>query len=125
LLSGLLRISYGEGMLKPVLAIMAKMMKTQDVIVKNQLVKPNFNEKATINLVWPQWYDPSIQDEQVKTQDVIAAHDAGLISHKTAINNISDQFGVLDIDEELVVIEAEQAKIQAEQQPVLQESMKV
>lgn len=123
LLAGLLRISYGEGLLKPILYIISKMIKQQDVIVNNKLVKANFNEYATISLIWPQWFDPSIQDEQLLTTNVIAAKDAGLITHKTAVSNIADQFGVLNINDELAEIEIEQAQFE-ELQPTIQEIIK-
>jgi hypothetical protein len=123
LLAGLMRISYGEGMLKPVLSMMAKMMKREPVVINNQLYTPKFNEYATIKLVWPQWFDVTPQEEEMITRNVREAKDARLITQKTAVAHLAEQFGIVDIEQEINEIELEQQQFLQEEKPQIKETI--
>lgn len=109
LLASRMRTSYGDKMLKMVLRMIARMSHMQDVVIGGKIIDKNFDCEATIKLIWPQWFPASPHDLQIKTNTVIAAKESGLISEKTAVSKISDDFGINNIDEEINLIKDEQS----------------
>lgn len=124
LLSGKLRISYGQKMLRHVLRLIAKMAAKQHVILDGKIFDKKFNQNASIKLIWSQWFPESAGEIQTKTNTAIAAKDAGLITVQTASASIANSFGINNVEKEVKEATQEQSQFLTDNTPKLVENIK-
>lgn len=118
-----LRISYGDCLFLPLLKMIIQASHKKELIIQGKVIK-NLDTNTIINLKWPHWY-PNTPEDKVKMANAIKTHrDNGNISQETAVKTIADDYGIIDIDNELANIEQDQAKI-LQQQPQVKEQINV
>lgn len=57
--------------------------------------------EESMRLDWPEWYPPTSQDNLQEAQTLTTLTKSGIISRETAITNVADKYGIVDIGEEL------------------------
>ena len=103
-----LRISYGEYAYRELLSMALKAHEKFPLTVEGkQLPAIDASQKITLN--WPDWYQPTAEDLSKKATTVKTLREAHVISRKTAVSSISFAFDIENVDDELKVIEADQA----------------
>lgn len=66
-------------------------------------------ESERIELKWPQYFPPALPDIKMAVDAAVAAQ-GRTISRKTGVAFTAPMFGIVDIDEELAIIDAERAE---------------
>jgi hypothetical protein len=103
-----MRITYGEDGLLEVYKMVLDICKT-DTHIDYGDTKPDDGEecKDKLTLDWPEWYPQSAQEKLQEAQTLIAYKDGNILTTKTALESIADEYNVLDIEDELKTIESE------------------
>lgn len=108
------REQYGEAGIKPFLQLVLKAarrlavpkpMPRQDgttLLVRQSIKLPGQPTLGTklgdVDLVWPPYFEPSVQDAEVVVRTATAAKNGGLIDTKTATKTIQPYFPIEDLD---------------------------
>ncbi len=96
-----LRTTYGEGALRDLLYMVAK--AAQKFQLTNRHGRPigKINLDAEISLKWPRWYHPTAEDRQQDAGTLNILRNAKLISQKTAVASISDDYDIENVECEI------------------------
>lgn len=111
-LGGKLRTSYGEGGLASMLRMVLKAAETRALRIAGEQIAAGSLPKAdevTIGLKWPDWYAPTATDLQAKATGIKIYRDADVLSRRTGVAQIANEFDIEDVDEELERIDADLA----------------
>jgi hypothetical protein len=101
-----MRITYGEeGLLKLYKMIIA--IAQQPIELNYQVPKINEETYGLLTLDWPEWYPKIAQEELQEAQTLGTYTQNGLLSKKTAMNSIADEYHILDVDQEMKDVENE------------------
>lgn len=108
-----MRLTYGEfGLLKAYCMILR--------MAKHENYQFEFNDYAPqplddcaehITLDWPPWHVPSNMDKLNEAKTLSSLLKDGVISKKTAIETIADEYNILDVEEELREVEENEQEL--------------
>lgn len=94
-----LRTSYGEGALLSLLKMVVKASAKYELMVDG--VKAEHLDPANkITLLWPAWYQPTSTDMESKANTNRTLVDAGIISLKSATQDVADMYDIEDVEAE-------------------------
>lgn len=120
-LVGVLRISFGEQGLVPLLRLAMRIAQRVDVALPSLAARLKLakvadgsepDPAAFIELNWPPFYEPTGQDKLFEVQAITTAVEGGVVSQETAVANASQMFDVQDSGQELDTIKSEAAEKQ-------------
>lgn len=119
-----MRIAYGDLGLLEIYKIILKIVASKKVAL-NYDVKFNVNDCCEdLLLDWPQFYPLTEQDKKSTAETLDKLTNSGIISHKTALENIAEEYGVTNIDEEIKEVTQEKLALEA-QNPQIKETINV
>ena len=104
-----MRITYGEyGLLKiyQMVLIIANSGKV-DLDYDEFMPKPSIGCENHILLDWPAWYPMSALDKSNEANTLAVLTQSQIISKKTAIESIADEYNISEVDEEMKQIDSE------------------
>jgi hypothetical protein len=106
-LVGEMRICYGDNLLLPLYKMMAEIANhgTYSLVLNTNV--PSVHEMDDLKLDWPAWYPPTPQDEMQESQTLQVYTATGIVSRRTALETVADEFNITDIDKEMRQIEEE------------------
>lgn len=107
-----LRISYGNCGLLLLFKMIIEISHKKPLLVNGEIVK-NMNQKSVLSLKWPHWYPPTPSDRLQTANSLKVLADSKHISQKTAVQFISDDYSILNIENEIIEIAKDQEKINA------------
>lgn len=110
-----LRISYGEGALVDLIAMICAASEKMKLVFKDQTPVGKLNADG-LALRWPDWYQPTASDRQSDATTLRVLTDAGIVSNETATRTIAQDYDIEDIDKERKLIAAEMAERNANAQ---------
>lgn len=105
-----LRISYGDCGLLPLLKMIIAASHKKPLLVNNEVVK-NMNANCILTLKWPHWYPPTPADRVQTANALKILSDTKHISQQTSVKFIADDYGILDITDEISEIDKDQQKL--------------
>lgn len=100
-----MRITYGDDGLLSIYKMILDIAKVPGYVIEADDIKPDFECGDHVVLDWPDWYPKSAQEELQEQQALTGYVGAGILSKKTALNVIADEYNILDPEEELNLIE--------------------
>lgn len=100
-----LRISYGEGALLSIAAMIMRLSERFPLTVGAELL-PRLNKDAPVSLKWPRWVPTTAADRRLDSETLVSLVDAGLLSRETAIKALAAEFDLEDVGGELEQIAA-------------------
>lgn len=107
-LASKLRTTYGETALARIVKKISKINARSPIKIEDEDEVPVGAIKAKkVNLKWPPWYAPTATDHQAMSVAIAGYRDAGIISRKTAVRQISHDFDIDDPDQEIRDIDAD------------------
>jgi hypothetical protein len=101
-----LRISYGEGALMALLAMVIAAQNKFALVDKKGVKLPDLNDDG-LALRWPAWYAPTYADKQTEATTMDLLRLSGLISQETALKAIAPSYDIDDVQEEIAQIKAD------------------
>lgn len=110
-----LRVSYGTGLMR-LLCMIGKGATLYTVMVADEKLAP-FTDKG-LSLAWGAWFDPTYGDIVSFTSGLQNATMAGIISEETATKVAAPVFGIVDVEAERKLIDADRAAADARLQRV-------
>ncbi len=115
-----LRLSYGKNGIVELLRMIARINAKIPIACCSDIdLNPDFVLKQ---LSWGAYYEPSGPDKLSEVQSIAAAKDAGLISNETAVTNAAAMFDVINIEDELAAVLADQAENQKREDAVAEQA---
>lgn len=107
-LVGEMRLTYGGALLK----IYEMILKIYMLGIYDMDIGPDepTSADADLTLDWPDWYPQSSMEKLQEAQALTTYKAAGLLSIETAINNIADEYNILDTDQEINQIDEDTDK---------------
>jgi hypothetical protein len=106
-LSSRLRISYGEYGLIRVMNIIIKIASQHDLVIDKEIIYKGSLKDCSISLIWPSWFHSTSADRLQDAKTITILKDSNLMSSKTAITTIADEYDIVDIEEEIDEINSE------------------
>ena len=105
-----LRISYGEGAILDLMAMIARASNKIALKFKDGSAIGQFDAAARFSLRWPEWFDPSMQDMNLRANTLRALCEAGLLSRATAIKILSAEYDIENPAAEKALADADMAE---------------
>ncbi|MEK7320084.1 MAG: hypothetical protein AAB280_13505, partial [Pseudomonadota bacterium] len=102
-----LRISYGEGALLSLLAMVVRASQKYPLKDKKGREIGELNATEDISLRWPQWYAPTYADKSTQATTLDVLRGAGLLSRETAVKSIAPSYDIADPADEIRQIESD------------------
>jgi hypothetical protein len=104
-----MRITYGDYGLLQIYKMVLDITNNAKIKVDYGDYPPDNNDKCEDNLVldWPDWYPLSAQEKYQEAQTLASYKQNNILSTKTAVESIADEYNILDIPSELKDIEKE------------------
>lgn len=106
-----LRTSYGEYGLLEMLNMVVAANRIYPLKIKGKMWavgKLGDAEASRLTLKWPPWYAPTASDHAQQSTAIKTYRDAGVLSRKTAVQQIAHDFDVENVDKEIALIEGEE-----------------
>lgn len=100
-----MRITYGDDGLLPIYQMILDICKTNKYEIDYGDSNLDMNCENNLVLDWPDWYPKSAQEELQEQQALSGYIKTGVLSKKTALNVIADEYNILDPEDELKLIE--------------------
>lgn len=119
-----MRIAYGDMGLLQIYKMILKIATSGNLDLQYEIKFNHEDSQTDLLLDWPQFYPLTEQDKKSTAETLDKLTNSGIISHKTALENIADDYGVTDIEEEIKEVQQEQAALAA-QQPQIKETINV
>lgn len=107
-----LRLSYGDFGLLQIYKMCLDIYFSDkyEIDVKgNEKIEKDSDE---LFLIWPEWYPVTGQDKYHESQALSLYRQSGLISQKTAMESIAEEYNIKNVDEEIVEVDKEKPKEQ-------------
>ncbi len=105
-----LRITYGEKGMIQLFDLIVTINQTNEIVVDKTVLKAGqLNPKEKINIIWSDWFPATRSDRLADANTLKTLRDAALISSKTAVLSLADEYD-FDAEDELVLIEEDQKK---------------
>lgn len=101
-----LRISYGNGGILPLMAMVVKASHVFPLQVMGRVLPP-LDTQLRLTLRWPRWYPLSADDRLKEAQAVATLTGAGQLSQETAVKTLAAAHNIADIERELAAIDEE------------------
>ena len=95
-----LSISYGEGAIVELMAMIFIASRKFTLIYKNGEEVGVFDESQTPTLIWPAWYTATTQDIMNTATTLVQLTDSGLLTRLTAVKALAAQFDIEDAEAE-------------------------
>lgn len=105
-----LRISYGEGAILDLMAMIVRASNKIALKFKDGSAVGQFDAAARLSLRWPEWFDPTLQDLNVRANTLKTLCEAGLLSRATAIRILSAEYDIENPAAEKVLADADMAE---------------
>jgi hypothetical protein len=105
-LAGRKRITYGDGGLLPLLAMIARASDKRPLMIGGEAAA-SIRLSQPLSLRWPAWYAPTAQD-RLQLATALKTHiDSGTLSAETAVKTIAADYAIADVPAELAAIRAD------------------
>jgi hypothetical protein len=105
-----LRISYGEGAILDLMAMIARASNKIALKFKDGSAIGQFDAAARFSLRWPEWFSPSMQDLNLRANTLRTLCEAGLLSRATAIKVLSAEYDIENPAAEKALADADVAQ---------------
>lgn len=109
-----LRTSYGEGALLALYKMFVRASNKFKLVTADDEPIAPMNPKAKLTLRWPDWYDPTYTDRQAEATTLQILTGAGLLSKKTAVKSLANDFDIEDVEAEITEIDGEREQLNSE-----------
>ncbi len=107
-LVGELRLTYGEDGLISLYEMILSICKSPNIEIDFGESKVTIPDNYQLVLDWPELY-PSTPDEDFQEAQTLTTYTSnGILSKETAMKNISDDYNVVNVEEEIKSVETEQ-----------------
>ncbi len=107
-----LRPQYGDSGLLKILKMIVEATNSPGIFIKcGTKSYRKVNANAVMSLHWPQWYPDTPQDRVNNANALKLNKDAGNMSTETAVTNLSQNYGVEDVDKEIALIKIDQKEL--------------
>lgn len=119
-----LRVTYGENGLKNIILMLFKANEKFDLMINNKRIAKNtFNSRIKVILKWGDWFPSTPQDRVNESNSLRTLKDSGLMSRKTAVGSIQQEYDIIDLDVEIDTIVKEIQETQELLQPKVTENI--
>ena len=105
-----LRISYGEGAILDLMAMIARASNKIALKFKEGSALGQIDAAARFSLRWPEWFSPSMQDLNLRANTLRTLCEAGLLSRATAIKILSAEYDIENPAAEKALADADVAQ---------------
>ena len=112
-----LRISYGEGAILDLMAMIARASNKIALKFRDGTAIGQFDAAARLSLRWPAWFAPTLQDLSLRASTLRTLCEAGLLSRATAIRILSAEYDIEDPAAEKVLADGDVAERNKVPQP--------
>jgi len=102
-----LRISYGEGAILDLMQMIVRISNGIALRYKDGSAVGVFDASQSMSLRWPEWFDPTLQDLNVRAATLCSLCEAGLLSRATAIKVLCAEYDIENPAAEMLLISAE------------------
>jgi hypothetical protein len=103
-----LRISYGEGAILDLMHMVVRISNRIALRYKDGSAVGAFDAAQCLSLRWPEWFDPTLQDLNVRAATLRSLCEAGLLSRATAIKILCAEYDIENPAAETLLIGMEQ-----------------
>lgn len=105
-LADMLRVSYGENGIIPLIKMIMEASRKIAVSVNGKIIPAIPDTKIELN--WPHWYPPTPDELSSEANTLTLLKDAGLLSQKTAVETLSEDYNIVDVEQEIKDIKKDQ-----------------
>jgi len=112
-----LRVSYGEGAILDLMAMIARASNKIALKFRDGTAVGQFDAAARLSLRWPAWFAPTLQDLSLRASTLRTLCEAGLLSRATAIRILSAEYDIEDPAAEKVLADGDVAERNKVPQP--------
>lgn len=121
-----LRVTYGEFGVRSIINILRKLNDHYPIYSGDDLLPVgSLSSECGISLIWNDWYSSTPDDRSKDANTYKTLKDAGLISQKTALSNLSAEYEIDNIDDEIERIKEEKQAFTEEFKPKVTETINI